>query len=79
MPEGRRLRIALLGYRSAPFSGGQGVYIRYLSQALMMLGHDVTVISGPPYPHLVDGIRLVKLPSLDLYARDLWNITLKHS
>ena len=75
MSEGRRLRIALLGYRSAPFSGGQGVYIRYLSQALMMLGHDVTVISGPPYPHLVDGIRLVKLPSLDLYARDLWSVT----
>ena len=73
---GRALRIALLGYRSAPFSGGQGVYLRYLSQALMALGHEVTVISGPPYPDLVDTVRLVKLPSLDLYARDLGSVTL---
>ena len=60
------LRIALLGYRSAPFSGGQGVYLRYLSQALAMLGHQVTVISGPPYPQLVDGVTLVEWPGLDL-------------
>ena len=73
-PKGGPLRIALLGYRSAPFSGGQGVYLRYLSQALVALGHDVTVISGPPYPDLVEGIALVKLPSLDLYARDLWSV-----
>ena len=64
------LRIALLGYRSAPFSGGQGIYLRYLSQALTALGHRVTVISGPPYPQLVDGVTLVKLPGLDLYARE---------
>jgi len=73
--DGRPLRVALLGYRSAPFSGGQGVYLRYLSQALMQLGHDVTVISGPPYPHLVEGVKLVQLPSLDLYSRDLWSVT----
>ena len=72
---GRPLRVALLGYRSAPFSGGQGVYLRYLSQALMQLGHDVTVISGPPYPHLVEEVKLVQLPSLDLYSRDLWSVT----
>ena len=74
---GQPLRIALLGYRSAPFSGGQGVYLRYLSQALVQLGHQVTVISGPPYPHLVEGVKLVKLPSLDLYSRDLWSVTRK--
>ena len=73
--DGRPLSVVLLGYRSAPFSGGQGVYLRYLSQALMQLGHKVTVISGPPYPHLVDGVELVELPSLDLYSRDLWSVT----
>ena len=73
--DGRPLCVALLGYRSAPFSGGQGVYLRYLSQALMQLGHQVTVISGPPYPHLAEGVELVKLPSLDLYSRDLWSVT----
>lgn len=50
------------------------MYLRYLSQALQALGHQVTVISGPPYPDLVAGIRLVKLPSLDLYSRDLWSV-----
>ena len=69
------LRVALLGYRSAPFSGGQGVYLKYLSRALKSLGHDVSVISGPPYPHLDAGISLHKLPSLDLYAHGLGAIT----
>ena len=50
------LRIALLGYRSQPYSGGQGVYLKYLSKALVEAGHQVDVISGPPYPHL-DGCR----------------------
>ncbi len=65
------LRIALLGYRSAPFSGGQGVYLKYLSRALRRQGHTVTVVSGPPYPDLDDGVVLQKLPSLDLYAHGL--------
>jgi glycosyltransferase involved in cell wall biosynthesis len=61
------LRIALLTYRGSPHSGGQGVYVRYLSRALSELGHDVTVFSGPPYPDLHNGIPLERLPSLDLY------------
>ncbi|MBW2368027.1 MAG: glycosyltransferase family 4 protein [Deltaproteobacteria bacterium] len=62
-----RLRICLLGYRSDPHCGGQGVYLKNLSRALAQIGHDVTVVSGPPYPHLDTNIRLVRLPSLDLY------------
>ena len=46
----RPLRICLLGYRSHPFGGGQGVYLRYLSKALLELGHRVDVISGPALP-----------------------------
>ena len=46
------------------------MYLRYLSQALTAMEHHVTVISGPPYPDLVSGVALVKLPSLDLYARE---------
>lgn len=62
------LRIALLGYRSHPHVGGQGIYLKYLSRALLQLGHQVDVLSGPPYPELDPGVRLVKIPSLDLYA-----------
>ena len=62
-----RLRIALLTYRGHPYTGGQGIYIRHLSRELVELGHEVEVISGPPYPHVDEGVRLTKLPSLDLY------------
>lgn len=62
------LRIALLGYRSHPHVGGQGIYLHYLSKALADLGHNVDVISGPPYPELDPRVQLIKLPSLDLYA-----------
>lgn len=62
------LRVALLSYRGKAHCGGQGVYIRHLSRELTALGHYVEVISGPPYPVLDPGVRLVKIPSLDLYA-----------
>ncbi len=66
----RPLRIALLSYRSNPHCGGQGVYVKNLSTALSGLGHEVDVLSGPPYPELSDGVKLVPLPSLDLYNPD---------
>ncbi len=62
------LRIALLSYRSLPTCGGQGVYVRHLSRELVTLGHQVTVLTGPPYPLLDSGVDLRTLPSLDLYA-----------
>lgn len=61
------MRIALLSYRSKPHCGGQGVYVRHLSRELVALGHDVEVFSGQPYPELDAGVKLTKLPSLDLY------------
>jgi glycosyltransferase involved in cell wall biosynthesis len=61
------LRIALLSYRSKPHCGGQGVYVRHLSRELVELGHEVEVFSGQPYPELDPGVRLTKVPSLDLY------------
>jgi glycosyltransferase involved in cell wall biosynthesis len=66
-PGKRELRICLLTYRGNPTCGGQGVYIKYLSRALRELGHEVDVLSGPPYPDLDEGITLHKLPGLDLY------------
>jgi len=65
---GAGLRIALLGYRSHPHVGGQGIYLHYLSKALVELGHSVDVISGPPYPELDSRVNLIQLPGLDLYA-----------
>ncbi len=77
LPE-RPLRIALLGYRSQPFGGGQGIYLKYLSKALVEAGHSVDVISGPPYPHLDPRVRLIKLPSLDLFENGLASLRPRH-
>jgi glycosyltransferase involved in cell wall biosynthesis len=63
----RPLKICLLTYRGNPTCGGQGVYIKHLSKALVDLGHDVDVISGPPYPHLDPKVRLHKLQNMDMY------------
>jgi len=62
------MRICLLSYRCYRYSGGQGIYVRYLSRFLKELGHDIEVVAGPPYPDLDEGIKLIKLPSLDLYT-----------
>lgn len=62
-----RVRIAMLSYRTKPHCGGQGVYVRHLSRELVRLGHEVEVFSGQPYPELDEGVRLTKVPSLDLY------------
>jgi glycosyltransferase involved in cell wall biosynthesis len=61
------LRIALLAYRGKPHCGGQGVYVRHLSKALVDLGHHVEVLGGQPYPELDPRVPLVELPSLDIY------------
>ena len=61
------LRIAYLTYRGKPHVGGQGVYTRHLTKALLDLGHEVEVFGGQPYPVLHERITLTKLPSLDLF------------
>ena len=65
------MRICLLSYRGNPYSGGQGIYIFYLSRALHDLGHEVHVLAGPPYPDIVEGVHLHKLESLNLYESEL--------
>lgn len=63
------MRICLIGYRGNPYSGGQGIYLYYLSRELARLGHEVEVIVGPPYPLPMDGwCRVHKLPNLNLWG-----------
>ena len=61
------LRIAYLTYRGKQHVGGQGVYTRHLTKALVDLGHHVEVFSGQPYPVLDERIELHQLPSLDIW------------
>lgn len=62
------MRIALLSYRTKEHCGGQGVYVRHLSQGLAALGHQVEVLSGQPYPEDLDPrVTLTKVPSMDFF------------
>jgi glycosyltransferase involved in cell wall biosynthesis len=61
------LSIAYLTYRGKPHVGGQGVYTRHLTKALVDLGHRVEVLGGQPYPILDPRITLTELRSLDLF------------
>jgi glycosyltransferase involved in cell wall biosynthesis len=61
------LTIAYLTYRGKPHVGGQGVYTRHLTKALVDLGHTVEVFGGQPYPVLDERVPLTKLPSLDTF------------
>ncbi|MFT4767078.1 MAG: glycosyltransferase involved in cell wall biosynthesis [Glaciecola sp.] len=72
------LHIALLGYRSQPHGGGQGIYLHYLSKALVEAGHEVDVISGPPYPELDPRVKLIHIPSLDLFTHGLGSLRPHH-
>lgn len=66
----RPLNICLLGYRSHPHCGGQGIYLHYLSKALVEAGHSVDVISGQPYPEVDPRVRLIKMPGLNLFEEE---------
>lgn len=72
------LRICILGYRSAPYGGGQGIYIKYLSKALVEAGHAVDVISGQPYPHLDPRVTLIEMPGMNLYETGLASLRPRH-
>jgi glycosyltransferase involved in cell wall biosynthesis len=61
------LSVAFLAYRGKPHVGGQGVYTRHLTKALVDLGHHVEVLGGQPFPELDERVPLVELPSLDIY------------
>jgi MMP alpha-(1->4)-mannosyltransferase len=50
------MRICFLMYQGNMYSGGQGVYLYYLTRELARMGHDVHVIAGAPYPKLAEGV-----------------------
>lgn len=65
----------MLCYRGNPFCGGQGIYIFNLSRELAALGHQVDVMTGPPYPEPMDEwasvYRLENLNTWSFKTRDI--------
>ena len=56
-----KLKLAFLAYRSDPFSGGQGIYLKNVTEALLERGHQITIYSGRPLPDVPDDIDLVPI------------------
>jgi glycosyltransferase involved in cell wall biosynthesis len=61
------MRICLLTYRGNPYSGGQGIYVYYLSREFQRMGHEVEVIAGAPLPQVSEGVILHQLRSSSVY------------
>ena len=57
----KKRKIGLLSYRSDPFSGGQGIYIKNVSEALQNRGHEITIFSGNPLPIVSNKIKVVEI------------------
>jgi glycosyltransferase involved in cell wall biosynthesis len=52
------------------YSGGQGVYLHYITRELARRGHDVHVIAGVPYPEVAEdeGVHLHKLKTFSFWS-----------
>jgi glycosyltransferase involved in cell wall biosynthesis len=61
------MRICLLTYRGNPYSGGQGIYVYYLSREFRRMGHEVEVIAGAPLPEVSEGVILHEVRSSSIY------------
>lgn len=49
-PAERPLRLLFTAYRGNMACGGQGIYLWFLTRELARLGHQITVLVGPPLP-----------------------------
>jgi len=61
------MRICLLTYRGNPYSGGQGIYVYYLSREFRRMGHEVEVIASAPLPEVSEGVIMHQLRSSSIY------------
>ena len=50
------------------YSGGQGVYLHYVTRELSAMGHDVHVIAGVPYPEVAPEVTLHKLKTFSFWS-----------
>jgi glycosyltransferase involved in cell wall biosynthesis len=62
------MKLCFVMYQGNMYSGGQGVYLHYITRELVRLGHEVHVISGRPYPRLAEGVHHHPLHTYTLWA-----------
>jgi glycosyltransferase involved in cell wall biosynthesis len=62
------MKICFIMYQGNMYSGGQGVYLYYLTRELARMGHEVHVLAGPPYPTLDE-----RVIGHDLQTHSYWS------
>ncbi len=50
------------------YSGGQGVYLYYVTRELARMGHDVHVIAGVPYPDVAPEVTIHRLKTFSFWS-----------
>ena len=50
------------------YSGGQGVYLHYVTRELARMGHEVHVIAGVPYPEVTEEVHLHRLKNYSFWS-----------
>jgi glycosyltransferase involved in cell wall biosynthesis len=55
-------------YQGHMYSGGQGVYLHYVTRELARMGHEVHVIAGVPYPRLAPEVHQHKLKTFSFWS-----------
>ncbi len=63
------MNICFLSYRGNMYSGGQGIYLYYLTRELARRGNKITVLVGPPYPWDMPWARVIKITNYNFYAK----------
>ncbi|MBI5968764.1 MAG: glycosyltransferase family 4 protein [Deltaproteobacteria bacterium] len=63
------MKIGLLSYRGNPYCGGQGIYLTYLANELVKLGHEVHVIVGPPWPLFLQGATVHPVGNYNFFGK----------
>lgn len=63
------MNICLLCYRGNPYSGGQGIYLKYIAEELVKQGHTVHAIVGPPYPLNMKGVTVHPIENNQYYVK----------
>lgn len=62
------MRICFIQSQGHMYSGGQGVYLHYITRELAAMGHDVHVIAGVPYPRVAPDVKLHKLKTFSFWS-----------
>ena len=61
------MRICFIQSQGHMYSGGQGVYLHYVTRELARMGQEVHVIEGVPYPDVSPEVHIHKVKKLRLW------------